>query len=316
MTHTASGNGAQHAIHDEAGNLLATIEHKIDGYHVLIRDRDVACVGTREAALAIAHDPQNHGATARANERAGSDRLSRGPKSYRRRNRIGEQFAPRTIRMLESPAYRVLSLSAHRLLSRIEIEMAQHGGYENGNLPVTFDQFEEYGIHRHAVAPAIRECCALGFLEVTERGQAGNREFRQPSKYRLTYRDTNRARPTHEWARIETREQAEALVRAARKSVAEARAKKHFSSGGKRHAPVAESTTGNTGFPVAESTTTVPVAESTTTSRISGEEAKRTRAQPCSRSPTHEVHTDHSGNGQRRTRRASHVHRLTAIGIG
>src|SRR5262249_7248843 len=117
---------------------------------------------------------------------------------------------PRLIAMLRSPAYRVLSLSAHRLLARIEIELHQHGGEDNGKLPVPYEQFVEYGIHRHAIAPAIRECEALGFLEA-EHGQAGNREYRWPSVYRLTYRPVGRARPTDEWRRISTIEEAEAI---------------------------------------------------------------------------------------------------------
>jgi hypothetical protein len=54
----------------------------------------------------------------------------------RRRTQIGGQVAPRLIEMLESPAYRALSLSGHRVLDRIEIEMAHHGGTDNGKLPV------------------------------------------------------------------------------------------------------------------------------------------------------------------------------------
>src|SRR5262249_15723448 len=73
------------------------------------------------------------------------------------------------------------SLSGHRILARVEIELAKHGGNENGKLPVTYEHFIEYGIHKDSVAPAIPECEALGFLEVTERGQAGNRRFRAPS---------------------------------------------------------------------------------------------------------------------------------------
>src|SRR5262245_66660345 len=123
-------------------------------------------------------------------------------KRYRhRRNSFGSPFAGRLIAMLRSPAYRVLSLSAHRLLARIEIELKRHGGEDNGKLPVTYEQFVEYGIHRHAIAPAIRECEVLGFREV-ERGKAGNREYRKPSRYRLTYQPVGRARPTHEWQRI------------------------------------------------------------------------------------------------------------------
>src|SRR5215207_1251987 len=90
----------------------------------------------------------------------------------RRARKIDGQFVPRIIAMMESPAYRVLSLSAHRTLSRIEIELGHHGGHENGSLPVTYDQFVEYGIHRHAIGPALRELVALGFIEITEPGVA------------------------------------------------------------------------------------------------------------------------------------------------
>ena len=79
--------------------------------------------------------------------------------------------------MLESPAFRVLSLSARRVLDRLEIELAHHGGQDNVSLPVTYEHFHEYGIHRHAIGPGIRRCVALGFVEVTEPGRAGNVEF-------------------------------------------------------------------------------------------------------------------------------------------
>jgi len=39
------------------------------------------------------------------------------------RNSYSGQFAGRLIEMLESPAYRALSLAAHRVLSRIEVEL-------------------------------------------------------------------------------------------------------------------------------------------------------------------------------------------------
>jgi hypothetical protein len=125
--------------------------------------------------------------------------------------------------MLESASYQVLSLSAHRALARIEIEFAHNGGEgakrgnENGKLIVTFDDFERYGIHRRSIAPAIRELEALGFIEITERGRAGNAEYRLPHKFRLTYRDTKRNRPTHEWRRIETIEAAIAKSEEARR---------------------------------------------------------------------------------------------------
>jgi len=155
-------------------------------------------------------------------------------KSYGRRNRIHGQFAWRLVEMLESPAYRALSLSAHRALARIELELAHHGGNANGQLPVTFDDFEQYGIHRHAIAPALRELEALRFIEITERGRAGNAEFRQPHKYRLTYRHVGRANPTDEWRSIKTIDQANEIVRTVRRKTKSPWRKTPNSSGGKR----------------------------------------------------------------------------------
>ena len=191
-------------------------------------------------------------------------------KSYLRRNKFDEPFAGRVIRMLESPAYRVLSLSAHRVLARVEIELKRHGGEDNGKLPITYEQFVEYGIHRHAIAPAIRECEMLGFLEA-ERGKAGNREYRAPSTYRLTYQAVGRARPTHEWQRSRTIDEAEAIARAARKTPAgdsenQCRKAPVFSAGNHHRKPA---------FSVPDSVTTVPVPESVTTSRLSGPRQER-----------------------------------------
>ncbi len=141
--------------------------------------------------------------------------------SIRKRNRISAQFAARLIAMLESPAYRVLSRAAHQVLARIEIEHAHHGGKENGDLPVTYEQFAAYGLHPKSIAPAIRELVTLGFIEITQRGCAGNADFRRPAHYRLTYRHVE-GQPgdgTHEWRQIETMEQAEELAKRARVSI-------------------------------------------------------------------------------------------------
>jgi hypothetical protein len=137
----------------------------------------------------------------------------------KRRNSINGQFAARLIEMLESPAYRVLSRSGHMALARIEIELAHHGGNDNGRLPVTTEDFVQYGMHRTSVAPAIREAEALGFIRITERGHGGNAEYRSPNRFYLTYargRDSNRHPPTDEWRRIKTFEEANQIARAAR----------------------------------------------------------------------------------------------------
>jgi DNA-binding transcriptional MocR family regulator len=141
------------------------------------------------------------------------------PGFVKRRNRISGQWSPRLIEMLESPAYRALSLSAHRAMARIEIELAHHGGNDNGRLPVTFEDFIAYGIHHNAVAPAIRELEALGFVRVTERGRGGNSEHRQPNKFFLTFahsRESRQSPPTHDWRKIKTLEEAMEIAQAAR----------------------------------------------------------------------------------------------------
>lgn len=166
-----------------------------------------------------------------------------------RRTQIGEQFMARVVGMLESPAYRALSLSGHRVISRLEVELAHHGGTDIGRLPCTYDDFESYGIHRHSISSAIRECVALGFVEVTEAGQAGNAEFRKPTRFRLTYAYTDKScPPTHEWRKLETEQQASDLARMAR---------------GKSRIPVAENGNSQCGnhhrkpeFHSAETTTT------------------------------------------------------------
>jgi hypothetical protein len=137
----------------------------------------------------------------------------------KRRSRISGQFAAREIEMLESTAYRALSRSAHMDISRIEIELAHHGGNDNGRLPVTTDDFVEYGMHRTSVASAIREAEALGFIRITERGRGGNAEHRASNRFYLTFaygRDAAKRPPTHDWRRIKTLGEAEQIARTAR----------------------------------------------------------------------------------------------------
>jgi hypothetical protein len=134
----------------------------------------------------------------------------------KRRNKINEQFSARSIEMLESPAFRVLSRAARMVLDRIEIELAHHGGNDAAKLPVTKADFITYGIHHHAVAPAIRESVALGFARVIP-GRGGNAEHRSPSLFFLTYANHCGNEPlTNDWRGIKTLEEAQAIADAAR----------------------------------------------------------------------------------------------------
>ena len=190
----------------------------------------------------------------------------------RRRNPIGEQFAYRQIALLESPAYRVLSRAAHLALSRLEVELAHHGGRDNGSLHCTYDDFVRYGLHRHSVSAALRELDALGFIEVTRRGCGLNGDHRQASFYRLTFKPAEGAvEPTHEWKRIATLAAAEALAQQARadadpraRALARARVRKQKTSGSFCRAPVTKSGTETLHSPVTKTVTT-GVAKSVTT---------------------------------------------------
>jgi hypothetical protein len=165
---------------------------------------------------------------------------------HKRRNRDGQSagiskehisgpFAPRLIEMMLSPAYRVLSLAAHRILSRLEIEFERHGRKpeENGALPCTYDHFVEYGVHRRMVAPAIRELVALGFIQVTRKGSAGNSEYRQPTLFLLTYRPFGSHKYVgNGWRRIGDIKEAEAVAKAARERSGDAKAREFGRKGG------------------------------------------------------------------------------------
>jgi hypothetical protein len=149
----------------------------------------------------------------------------------RNQGRIGGQFAPRLIDMLESPAFRVLSLAEHRVLARIEIELASHGGLENGNLIVTYPQFVAYGVRRESIPPARRALEALGFIKAKP-GRGGNSEFYQPNRYQLTYRHVQAVRfgdviePSNDWRRIKTLEEARQIAKSARQEKTETRHRK------------------------------------------------------------------------------------------
>lgn len=126
----------------------------------------------------------------------------------------------RSRELLESFAYRALSLSAHRALSRIEVEWCKHSGKDNGKLPVTFDDFVDYGVHRSAVGPALAELEALGFIEITERGKmAQAAEYRRPNKFRLRTREELEGVGVGgcQWRRFKTLDEAEDVATDARK---------------------------------------------------------------------------------------------------
>lgn len=76
----------------------------------------------------------------------------------------------------------------------------EHAGLENGQLVVTYADFSKFGIRRSSIAEALRDLEAAGLVEVTLRGRGGNAEYRQESRYRLTYLAAKgKAAATDEW---------------------------------------------------------------------------------------------------------------------
>jgi hypothetical protein len=121
-------------------------------------------------------------------------------------------FVPHRLALLNSCAWQALSGQGFKVLSRIELELMRHGGKDNGQLVIPYNDFQEFGAgHKPIVARAIREAEALGLL-VVRRGRGGNGRKREPSKYRLTYLPANGAAPTDDWSKIASREEAQAKL--------------------------------------------------------------------------------------------------------
>src|SRR5262249_18637956 len=116
--------------------------------------------------------------------------------------------------MIESPAYRALSLQARKIMRRLEIEHCAHGGAENGRLPCTYDDFVKYGCWRKGISLALVEAWALGFLQIVSIGKRPFGEIPgRPSTYRLTYLHSHdRSAATNEWKKIDSIEMAKEAV--------------------------------------------------------------------------------------------------------
>jgi hypothetical protein len=145
-----------------------------------------------------------------------------GPSSYLRKASAvpdGQPFVWQTREMLESPAMRVMSLTAHRLVQRIMIEHMAHSGRENGNLICTYNDFETYGVRRNSIAVAITEADALGWIKVVKRGHFAVSEFREPSLYRIEWLPDKDARPaSNRWKNLKSLDDAREVVRRSRPS--------------------------------------------------------------------------------------------------
>ena len=145
-------------------------------------------------------------------------RLRPGQAGYRQHEQAnrppaGQPWVWFTREMMESPAWWALTAPARRVVDRIAVEHMHHGGTMNGELPVTYDDFQQFGISRHAIRTAIDVAIALGWVDVTVRGLRSYGSARRSSKYALTWLPRNDAiAATNRWATIKSRGDAAAIV--------------------------------------------------------------------------------------------------------
>ena len=133
--------------------------------------------------------------------------------------------------MLESGAFRSLSIHARRALDRIMLEHMQHGGQDNGRLKVTWNDFVKFGTGRKFVKFAIGELVAVGLIAIEQPGRrAWGQDKGEPTQYRLTYlpvSEPNNFHPaTNEWMKFETD------IRAARSAIKAKQRKTHHKFNG------------------------------------------------------------------------------------
>jgi hypothetical protein len=135
----------------------------------------------------------------------------------KRRSWISRQFAARPMR--------VLSLAARRALDRIEIEHTHHCGAENGKLPITYADFERFGLHPNAIAPAIANALRSGSSKRRERATAARRNCEPQAsigshtvRHGTPPRETETG-PTNTWRSRRSRRRKSSRGRLARASI-------------------------------------------------------------------------------------------------
>jgi hypothetical protein len=128
-------------------------------------------------------------------------------KDLRPRVKIGEQFIAHPVAMLKSAAFRSLKLAERKILDRLEIEHARHGGKRNGDLVCTYTDFRKHGVRKASISDAIKQLVRRGLIEITKQGRPSYGDLRNPSHYRLTYLSTFQNEvwtdATHEWRCLE-----------------------------------------------------------------------------------------------------------------
>ncbi|GAA2885544.1 hypothetical protein GGQ99_005066 [Aminobacter niigataensis] len=111
-------------------------------------------------------------------------------------------FVPHRLEMLMHPTWNLAPVPLRRMLERLEVEHLRHGGYKNGELFVSFNQFVAASISRRKITATQDLGEALGLMEVIRSTETSG-DLRAPNSYRLTYVPAiNSKAPTDEWKAV------------------------------------------------------------------------------------------------------------------
>jgi hypothetical protein len=106
----------------------------------------------------------------------------------------GKAFVKLPRDLLESDAWRSLSINARRLVDTLMLEHMRHGGKRNGFLVAPRRQLERAEIHAHLVSGAIDDAQRVGIIDC-KRGIG-----RRPSYYALTWLPlSDGTEPSNRW---------------------------------------------------------------------------------------------------------------------
>lgn len=111
----------------------------------------------------------------------------------------GEPFVMIPLRLLESEAWRALSINGRRLIDRLMVDHMRHRGKANGSLLAPYDQLVKIGITRRLIGDTIEETTRLGLVEC-RRGYG-----RSPNRFALTWLPfQDGTEPSNRWKSFET----------------------------------------------------------------------------------------------------------------
>ena len=112
-------------------------------------------------------------------------------------------FVGHRLEMLISAAWQEMPRPLARMIERLEIEHLRHGGFNNGQLYVSYGQFVQYGVSRRMIARTAALGEALGLIEVIRDPDRISGDLRAPNAYRLTFLPAaGKKAPTDEWRSV------------------------------------------------------------------------------------------------------------------